>query len=259
MPGGIGALAFNYNINQKTHDPQVITAASTGSLLNIALNKFGGYSDRDVRWLGALGTDFGVIAVRIDSTINTLEEMVGALKIDSQSLVFGVAGSIGSQDWMKAALILDVGGLDPLSVRYISYEGGGEAVNSLLKGHIDVFTGELAEIASFVDSGQIKVLAVLAEKRLEGVYASISTAREQGFDVVWPVWRGYYLPPGIKDDEYRWWVNTLRRLSTTREFQAHRRKLQLFPFSLFGDKFDIYVRDNVDQMREIARKFNLIK
>lgn len=259
MPGGIGALAYNYIISQHADDPKIVVAASTGSALNLALHKFGNYSETDVKWLAAVGTDFGIIAVRSDSKLNSLDDLTDSLKKNPSSLVFGAAGSIGSQDWMKAALTLDSKGIDPMQIRYISYEGGGESVAALLKGHIHVFPGDLTEVAGPLEKGDVKVLAVFSEQRLDGLYHAIPTAREQGYDVVWPVWRGYYMGPKISEDEYQWWKNTINRLLATEVFQAQRSQVPLFPFAVVGEEFDTYVQRSVERMRQIAQKFDLLQ
>lgn len=257
MPGGIGALAYNHAINVVGKKPNTVVAASTGTVLNLALGKFGRYTVADVRWLGAIAADYGVIAVRRDAPWQTLSELLKALKTNREGTIFGASGSIGSQDWLKMALILDKAGIDPRIIRYISFEGGGEAVHALLKGHIQVFPGDITEVAEHFDNGAVRVLAVFADKRLPGKYTSIPTAVEQGWNVVWPLWRGYYLPPGISDDEYRWWINTLYRLEGTGVFAREREKLNLFPMFMVGEEFDRYVKEDVQKLRGIADKFGL--
>ena len=259
MPGGIGALAYNHVVSVRSKDANTVVAASKGSALNLALHKFGKYTEDDVRWLGAVGTDYGVIAVRGDAPWQTLAELIEDLRQKPDGPIFGAAGSIGSQDWMKVALTLDKAGINPQNIRYISYEGGGEASHALLKGHIQVFPGDFTEVVNSLENGEVRVLAVFSDKRLPGTYAQIPTALEQGYDVVWPVWRGYYLPPRISNDEYRWWVNTLYRLESTDVFAKERAKLHLFPLLLIGEEFDHYVKDNVRQLREVALKFGLVQ
>lgn len=258
MPGGIGALAYNHAITIGKKDANLIVAASTGTVLNLALEKFGKYSERDVRWLGAVATDYGVIAVRQDAIWHSLNDLIADLK-SKKNIITGAAGSVGSQDWMKMALIFDQAGLDPKNIRYIPYEGGGEASNALLRGYIQVFPGDISEVVRHLNNNKIRVLAVLSDKRLPGKYSNIPTAMEQGFDVVWPVWRGYYLPPGISNNEYQWWVNTLYRLESMEGFNRRREKLQLFPQVLIGDPFEQYVAKNVRDLRAISKKFGLIR
>ena len=259
MPGGIGALAYNHVISVRPHAENVVVAASTGSALNLALHKFGRYTEDDVRWLGAVGADYGVVAVKGDSSLNTLGDLLERLKKNPSGPVIGGAGSIGSQDWMKMALLLDKAGLDPTRIRYISFEGGGEASEALLRGHIQIFSGDITEVASYLESGRIRVLAVFSSKRLPGGYSSIPTATEQGYDLVWPVWRGYYLPPDISDEAYRWWVNTLYRLESSGVLEKERSRLHLFPLSLVGDEFDHYVKYNVQTLREFGKRFGLVQ
>lgn len=259
MPGGIGALAYNHAASVKKKDANTIIAASTGTGLNLALHKFGKYTVDDVRWLCAVGTDYGVIAVRADAPWQTLEELIETLRQDADGLVIGAAGSIGSQDWMKLALILDIAGVNPKSIRYISFEGGGEASHALLKGHIQVFPGDFTEVVKHLENGRVRILAVFSAHRLPGKYAIIPTAVEQGYDVVWPVWRGFYLPPRITNAEYNWWVNTVYRLEASGVLAEEREKLHLFPLMMTGDEFDRYVKENVRQLHDFGRKFGLVK
>ena len=63
MPGGIGAVAYNAVVAQRPADANTIVAFSGGSLLNLAQGKFGRYNENDVRWLAAVGTDYGAIIV----------------------------------------------------------------------------------------------------------------------------------------------------------------------------------------------------
>src|SRR5690606_4333828 len=107
-------------------DPNVIVAVSTGSWVNLAQGKFGRFSEDDVRWLGAIGADYGVLAVRADSRFETFEDFVAALKEDVGSVAIGAGGTVGSQDWMKIALVAQAADVDPKGLRYLSYEGGGE-------------------------------------------------------------------------------------------------------------------------------------
>lgn len=259
MPGGIGALAFNYAASVRKKDANTVVAVSTGTALNLALRKFGKYTEADVRWLGAVATDYGVIAVRDDAPYHTLDELIAALRQKNSPVVVGAAGSIGSQDWMKMALVLDSAGINPKAIPYIAYEGGGEASDALLKGHIQVFPGDFTEVVNQMEAGEFRILAVFSEKRLPGKYSVIPTAREEGYDVVWPVWRGFYLPPQISSAEYHWWVNTLYRLESFGILTREREKLHLFPLMIIGEEFDQYVKSNVRQLRQFGQKFGLVQ
>ncbi|MBN8411725.1 tripartite tricarboxylate transporter substrate binding protein [Halomonas denitrificans] len=257
MPGGIGAVAYNHVNGVRTDDPNLIVAASTGAAVNLALGKFGQYDASEVRWVGALGVDYGAIVVKADAPWQNLEELMTALQEDPTQVAFGAGGSVGSQDWMKAALTAKSADVDPRSLRYVAFEGGGEALAALLGNHIQVFTGDLSELKSQLESGDIRVLAALAEERVEGPYADIPTAAEQGYDVEWPIWRGYYMGPEVSDEAYQAWVEKFEQLAENDTFAELREARGLFPMALFGDDFDGYVKDQVAEFKQLAADVGL--
>ncbi len=105
MPGGVGAVAYNAIVAQRPAEAGTVVAFSGGSLLNLSQGKFGRYGVDDVRWLATVGTDYGMIAVRADSPWKSLKDLLTAMEKDPNSVVIGAGASIGSQDWMKAALL----------------------------------------------------------------------------------------------------------------------------------------------------------
>ena len=105
-------------------------------------------------------------------------------------------------------------------MKYIAFAGGGEAVTQLLAGSLQAFTGDLSEAQGFVESGDIKVVAVLAPERLDGEFAEIPTAREQGIDAVGANWRGFYAPGGMSDEAYDYWVEQIDTLYDSRRVEG---------------------------------------
>ncbi|QFT86177.1 Tripartite tricarboxylate transporter family receptor [Halomonas sp. THAF12] len=257
MPGGIGAVAYNHVNGVRSDDDNLIVAASTGAAVNLALGKFGQYDAGEVRWLGAVGVDYGAIVVNADAPWQTLDELMADLQENPSSVAFGAGGTVGSQDWMKAALTAKAGDVDPRELRYVAFEGGGEALAALLGDHIQVFTGDLSELQSQLESGKVRVLAALSEERMGGPYADIPTAAEQGYDVEWPIWRGYYMGPEVSDEAYQAWVERLQDLTEDPGFAEMREERGLFPMARFGDDFDAYVKGQVADFQSLAEEVGL--
>ncbi|MDI5935852.1 Bug family tripartite tricarboxylate transporter substrate binding protein [Halomonas kalidii] len=257
MPGGIGAVAYNHVNGVRQDDPNLIVAASTGAAVNLALGKFGQYDADEVRWVGALGVDYGAIVVNADAPWQSLDELMDELRDAPGEIAFGAGGTVGSQDWMKAALTAKAADVSPQSLRYVAFEGGGEALAALLGNHIQVFTGDLSELKSQLESGKVRVLAALSEERMDGPYAEIPTAAEQGYDVQWPIWRGYYMGPDVDDAAYQAWVERLAALAEEPAFAELREARGLFPMSRFGDDFDGYVKQQVAEFKSLAEEVGL--
>ncbi len=260
MPGGIGAVAYNNIVAQRPAEAGTIVAFSGGSLLNLAQGKFGRYDENDVRWLGAVGTDYGVAVVRDDSPHKDLKSLMQAFKDDPTKIVLGAGGSVGSQDWMKAALTAKAADVDYRKMRFVAFEGGGEALAALRGGHIQAYMGDAAEALSLMDGGApIRVLAVYNNERLPGRLADVPTAAEQGYDIEWPIIRGFYMGPKVSDEDFAWWKQAFDTTLASPEFAKLQQQQGLFPFNLTGDDLDAYVKERVKQYAELADSFGLIK
>lgn len=259
MPGGIGAVAYNAVIAQRPADASTIVAFSGGSLLNIAQGKFGKYTDSDVRWLAIVGADYGAVVVRKDSPYKNLKDLAAALRADSTKVVFGAGGTVGSQDWMKAALTAKAAGVNHKAMRFVAFEGGGEAISALQGGHVHVYSGDASEAASQIKAGaNIRVIAVMSEKRLPGALSDVPTAKEQGFDVDWPIVRGFYMGPKVSDADFNTWTEAFNKVMRTPEYAKLRDERGLYPFSLTGTQLDVYIKRYTQQYRKLATDFGLV-
>lgn len=259
LPGGIGAVAWSSIISQRRAEPDTLIAFSGGSLLNIALGKFGRASPNDVRWVAGLGTDYGMIAVRADSPYKTLRDFVNALRHSPEKVTIGAGGTIGSQDWLKVALIAKQGGADPKALRFVAFEGGGESFTALMAGYVQAVSGDVSEAAQQLGAGKIRVLAVLSDARLTGPLAEVPTAHEQGFDVTWPIIRGVYVGPNVSNADYRKWVTTFDRMMAQPSFAQLRAAHGLHPFALTGDELTEYINKTVDNYGKQAKELGLIR
>ncbi|MFT0213059.1 tripartite tricarboxylate transporter substrate binding protein [Pseudomonas sp. F1_0610] len=259
MPGGIGAVAYNAMVGQRAKDNNSIVAFSTGSLLNLAQGKFGRYTEKDVRWLAVVGADYGAITVSSNSPYNTLDDLIQALKKDPSKVVFGAGGTIGGQDWMQVALLARAAQVDPRKLRYVAFEGGGETLTAMLGGHIGASSSGLGEVLPQVEAGKIRVLAVLSDERLAGAYNYIPTAKEQGYNISWPVIRGFYMGPKVSDEDFTWWQQRFEKMLAMPEFDQLRTQRGLFPMNLTGKELEQSIYQQVETFRALATEFDLIK
>ncbi|MFC7610462.1 tripartite tricarboxylate transporter substrate-binding protein [Teichococcus aestuarii] len=97
---------------------------------------------------------------------------------------------------------------DKLGLRFnnIPYEGAAPAVTALLGGHIEAVAVSPAEVSAQVQAGQMRILGVMAEQRLEA-FPDVPTFRESGTDLAIGTWRGIFVPKRTPAEV----VETLRR------------------------------------------------
>jgi len=259
MPGGIGAVAINAFNTTRTDDPNAIVAFSSGSLLNIAVGKYGKWTENDVRFLATAGADFGAVIVRNDSKFKTLDDVMAAFKQGENTVVVGAGGSVGSQDWMKAALLVKSINKDPKKMRYVAYDGGGDAIAGLLGGSIELYMGDVGEMVSHLDAGTMRILAVLADERLPEPFAKYPTAKELGYDAEWTIMRGYYMGKNVSDEAYNAWTDAFKAAYETEEFAKIQKEKGLMPLNLAGAELDASVKKRIARLREIAKEAGLIQ
>lgn len=258
QPGGIGAVAYNTVVAQRGNDENLIVAFSGGSLLNLAQGKFGRYTEDDVRWIAAEGIDYGMLAVRADSPYMKLAELISALQRDPTAVVFGAGGTVGSQDWMKSAIIARAAGIDYRSMRYVAFEGGGEAQTALLGGHIQAYSGDISEAQGLLESGHLRVLAVMSDERLPPPFDDVPTAREQGFDFSWPILRGFYTGAQVSDAQYNWWVRSFETMMADPRFDDMRRDFGMFPYAKAGAALDAEIKLRMEHYRRLVDEFGRV-
>ena len=259
LPGGIGAVAWNSMATQRRTEGNTLVAFSGGSLLNLAQGKFGKVSHTDVRWVAALGADFGMIAVRADSPFRTLGDLVQTLRKHPEKVLIGVSGTIGSQDWLKMALVARKAGINPKVLRFVALEGGGETFTAMHANHVQVICGDASEARLYAKDGKTRVLALLSEQRMPGALDKVPTAREQGIDVVWPVIRGVWMAPGASDADYQRWTRAFDTMMASPGYAQLRTEHGLYPFSLTGPALAEHVRKAVDNYTQQAHALNLVR
>lgn len=258
MPGAGGGVAFAHVVAERDADENVIVAASPATTLRLAERQFGDFGAEDVRWLAAVAADYGVIAVRHDAPWVDLRELLEEWKRTPSAIVAAGGSAVGGQDHMRLLLLTEQGGIDLRRVRYVPFDGGGEALTSLLGGFVDVIPADASEMLSQFRAGGIRILAVLARDRLGAPFEDVPTAREQGFDVEWLTWRGFYAPKGIGHEAYSRWVHLFEALTRSPEWEAAARRRGLFPMALSGAAFERLVMDQIRDFRRLTARLGLI-
>ncbi len=260
LEGGGGGVAFAEIVTKRNAENDLIVAASSATTTRLAQGAYPGNTIDQVRWIGTIGADYGVIGVAADSPINSLTELLDAVKADPRSIAFAGGSAVGGWDHLKVLLAADAVGIEDVrTVKYVAFAGGGEAITQLLAGSVQAFTGDISEAQGFVESGDLKVLAVLSPERLGGAAADFPTAREQGIDVIGANWRGFYAPGGMSDEAYDYWVKAIADMYATDEWRAVMENNGLAPLALTGAEFQAFVAENVADIEALSREIGIIQ
>lgn len=258
MPGGVGAVAYANVAGKRADDADLLVATSTVGITQIAQGKYPAGSDQ-MRWVAMLGADVGVIAVAKDSPYKTLDDLLSALKEDPTSVVTSGSSGAGGWDHIRLLMLAEAAGIKDINkIRWVQFDGGGPAVTQMMGGQVGLVSTDLGEIKGFIESGDIRILAVLSDEPISA-FPDLPTAKSQGYDVTGYNWRGFYTGGDVSDEGYAAWVDKLKKLYESEAWQETAKASGLEPIWRGGDKFSAYVAEQEERMAKISREIGIIE
>ena len=206
--GGLTAMAY---LAEKKGDDHAIAIFTGLWFTNPLMRKEAKFSMKDLTPIVRLVTEPALVAVKADSPIKSLKDFIDAAKAKPGDMKQS-GGSIGSRDWLVRQVLMKHTGTN---WAYISFPGGGERIAAVLGGHVNMMIIEPQEAGEHIRAGNMRVIAQVAEKRLQA-YANVPTIKEAGFDVLnVPQVRGIVAPPGVPADVVKYWEDLFAKLIET--------------------------------------------
>jgi putative tricarboxylic transport membrane protein len=200
-----------------------------------------------------------VIAVAADSEFETLAQLNEAMVADASSVVTAGSSGAGGWDHIRLLMVAREAGLEDLTtLRWVQFDGGTDAVTQMMGGQLDVVSTDLGEIAGFVESGDIRILAALSTDPIPA-FPDIPTAISQGINVTGYNWRGLYTGGDVSDAAYDAWVERLETLYNSDEWQTAAVAFGLVPIWIGGADFEAYVLEQEQVMAGISRDIGIIE
>lgn len=206
--GGLTAMAY---LAEKKGDDHTIAIFTGLWFTNPLMRKEAKFSMKDLTPVVRLVSEPALVAVKADSPIKSLKDFIDAAKAKPGDMKQS-GGSIGSRDWLVRQVLMKHTGTN---WAYISFPGGGERIAAVLGGHVNMMIIEPQEAGEHIRAGNMRVIAQVAEKRLQA-YANVPTIKEAGFDVLnVPQVRGIVAPPGVPADVVKYWEDLFAKLIET--------------------------------------------
>ncbi|UOY91753.1 tripartite tricarboxylate transporter substrate binding protein [Ectobacillus sp. JY-23] len=250
-PGGGGTVFLAEYATQDKNNPYKLFVSSPPILINHDKKEGNSpYGYRDTTPLAQLTKDYGAIVVKADSPYQDLKSLLEAIKTNPQKVTMAGGSAPGSMDHLVAILPAYKYDVNPKAVKYVSYDGGGEALAALLGGNADAIATDTSSVGEYVKAGKVKVLAISAKKRLGGLLQDVPTFEEAGIKADFTVWRGVFGPKGMKKDEVAYWEEKLKALNKNeiwkKELQANGWESEFkdaADFKVFLDEQDKVVKE----------------
>src|SRR5438477_10486242 len=166
-----------------------------GGLSNIALNmglyREPGYDAlADFTCAGLVVSHSYTLVARKDLPFASLAEVIAFARANPGKLNIGTSGP-GTGQYIGAAIIAALTGIDIVKV---SYKGAQRVYQDLLAGRVDLFYDNTTTTRPYVESGQVKALAVSSRARAPTM-PQLPTLAETGVvDLEMETWFGLFAP-----------------------------------------------------------------
>lgn len=183
VTGAGGAIAYN-EVHRAKADGHTLIWYS-GAINTLAARKQVAYDYQAFEPIAGIG--FETIAITVNKTASwkDFKEFVAYIKQNPGKVTVGNSG-MGSVTHMVPVFMASKMGGQVIHVPF----GTGLAVAALMGGKIDASSQHPAEVLSQVKAGEVRVLAVSSEKRIN-LWPNVPTMKESGVDVVFDQWRGF--------------------------------------------------------------------
>ncbi len=211
-PGAGGGIALTYAANAPA-DGYLVAHLP----LDIAQVKAAGNGDvtpADFRFLARVFYHPAAIVVKPDSPYQTIEEFVAAAKANPGKITVGNSGT-GAVWHLGAVMFEKAAGVE---FNHIPFEGASPSITAVMGGHVDAIVASAAEVASQVQSGDLKLLCVMADEPF-GLFPEVPTAKSRGYEVSVPCWCAFGVAKDTPDDVFNTLLEALRSSFNTETYQ----------------------------------------
>ena len=176
-PGGAAMLAGDY-VARREPDGHTLLVGSNGPVVygSLTLPNPPYHWEQAFAPVSSISSSGTVLVVRPTLPVKTVKEMIDYAKTNAGkfSLATGGASSINHMASELLQLRANV------KWSQIHYRGNAPALNDLIGGHVDAGFGQLADSFPLIQSGRLRAIAVLGNKRM-AVLPDVPTMEEAGF------------------------------------------------------------------------------
>jgi putative tricarboxylic transport membrane protein len=255
IPGAGGTIGLAQFVSSKEGQGNALMVGGLVMLGAILTNQ-SPVTLEQVTPIARLTGEYEVIVVPASSEIQTLDDLIAQFKEDPQSVSWG-GGSAGGTDHMLVGLIAKAAGVDPSGINYVPFAGGGEALASILGGHVTAGVSGYQEFAGQIDTGDLRALAISSAERLEG--ADIPTLKEQGVDVDLTNWRAVFAPPEISDEDKQALGDAVGKMVQSEAWQNTLKDRAWLNLYLPPDEFAQFLEQDRQQVETVLKDIGLVQ
>lgn len=252
--GAGGAIGLAQFVNANKGDPNAMIVTSVNTVTGILQSK-ATVTMTTATPIARVFTEYNVIAVAKNSPYKSMKDLMEAFKKDPTSIKWG-GGSKGGVDHLGIIELAQAVGVPSAKVNYIPLGGGGETNAAVLGGHVTVISGGYPEIIKFLQSGQMRLLAVAAPSKLANV--DTPTLKELGYNVVTGNWRVFSGAPGITPAQKQSLIDAVTKATASPAWQNALKTNNWTPTMLTGPELENFLNAEMHRFETALKESGLL-
>ncbi|MCF3934604.1 tripartite tricarboxylate transporter substrate binding protein [Acuticoccus sp. M5D2P5] len=127
------------------------------------------------------------------------EALLEAIKSEPAGTFSSSGSGVGGTWHMAAGGLSKALGEPATKIKFVPSQGGAPALQDLVAGGLNLFTGSPIEAQTLADAGEVEVLAVMSDERLSS-YPDVPTLKELGIDFELKNFFSLCGPAGLPDE-----------------------------------------------------------
>jgi tripartite-type tricarboxylate transporter receptor subunit TctC len=252
--GGAGAEGFLY-VKGKHADPHVIVI-TLSNLFTTPLATGTPFNWKDLTPLARLALDEFILWVHAETPYTTAQAYLQAVKDNPGK--FKMAGTGTAQEDQIITIQLEQA--TGVKFTYVPFKGGGDVAINLVGKHVDSTVNNPNEAVGHWQAGRLRPLGLFDAERLDlPEWKDIPTMKEQGYDIEYLMLRGIFGAPDIPKEAQEWYVQVLKKVTETPEWQEFTDKGGLKKAFLSGPDLRIWLETSEALHRDLMAKGGLLK
>jgi putative tricarboxylic transport membrane protein len=254
VPGAGGTVGLAQFVKRQG-DPKAVMVSGLVMVGAVLTNKSPVGMDK-LTPLARLTSEWEAIAVPANSDIKTMADLIAKLKADPSKVTWG-GGSAGGTDHITAALLAKAVGVDPSKINYIAHSGGGEAMASIVGGHVTLGINSISELEPQVKAGKLRWIGMSADARVPGI--DCPTFKEGGVNLVLGNWRAVMGAPGLSDADKKKLVGLFDAMAKSDQWKKKLVEKTWLDNYLSGAEFDAFLKEENARVTEVLKSVGLVK
>ena len=188
---GAGTIIGTQAVAQSPPDGYTLLMGTFANAVNPSLNSKLPYDPHhDFAAVALIARSFNIVVVNPKSPYHSIADLIAAAKAEPDRISYGTFGT-GTSAHLAGELFKD---LAKVKMTAVPYKGAAPAITDLLGGQIQVVFTTVASVASLVEAGQLRALAVTSAQR-SPAFAQLPTVAEAGVPgYAAEAWYGLYAP-----------------------------------------------------------------